>query len=104
MEVEQAKETVGNVVPFCQALEALQKEHQEIEEEIQFALMRLPENHWHVQDLRKKLEVCAAKMAPSKQYTCAKHSLGYMADLHAGLQSLTKLKDLKLLQKQTHIE
>eukprot|EP00973_Karenia_brevis_P085180 11823989-Karenia_brevis.AAC.1 len=43
-------------------------------------------------------------MAPSKQYTCAKHSLGYMADLHAGLQSLTKLKDLKLQQKETHIE
>eukprot|EP00973_Karenia_brevis_P036425 5022420-Karenia_brevis.AAC.1 len=66
--------------------------------------MRLPDNHWHVQDLRKKLEVCAAKMAPSKQYICAKHSLGYMADLHAGLQSLNKLKDLKLQQKQTHIE
>eukprot|EP00973_Karenia_brevis_P092709 12413752-Karenia_brevis.AAC.1 len=104
MEVEQPQETPGNVVPFCQALEALQKEHHEIEVEIQYALMRLPEDHWNVKDLRKKLEVCAAKMAPSKQYNCAKHSLGYIADLHSGLQSLQKLKDFKQQQKQTHIE
>eukprot|EP00973_Karenia_brevis_P019698 2701029-Karenia_brevis.AAC.1 len=43
-------------------------------------------------------------MAPSKQYTCAKHSLGYIAELHTGLQSLQKLREYKQQQKQTHIE
>eukprot|EP00973_Karenia_brevis_P010285 1393551-Karenia_brevis.AAC.1 len=43
-------------------------------------------------------------MAPSKQFTCAKHSLGYMAELHANLQTINKLKDQKMQQKQTHIE
>eukprot|EP00973_Karenia_brevis_P088154 12223281-Karenia_brevis.AAC.1 len=43
-------------------------------------------------------------MAPSKQYTCAKHSLGYMAELHAHHQSLTKLRESKLQQKETHME